>query len=90
MYQNKELVFYLWLANMLMKQWMCSEVFPWLGIVLCVGAPYKSTTKQNIEKVFVPRGYTGATFYCALATKGGLGQKLAAVRLLRYCSYIFL
>ena len=88
-YQNKELVFYLWLANMLILQWMYSEVFPWLGIVLRVGAPFKSMTLQNTEIVIVPWGYAEAKIFFVISRSVWGGQKLAAVRLLRHCSHIF-
>ena len=34
-------------------------------------------------------GNAGETFYCNTSISGGGGQKLAAVRLLRYCSHNF-
>ncbi len=33
--------------------------------------------------------HTGETFSCNTSILGGGGQKLAAVRLLRYCTHIF-
>jgi hypothetical protein len=41
-YQNKELAFYLWIANILILQGLYSDLAPWLGTEPPLGAPLLS------------------------------------------------
>jgi hypothetical protein len=47
----------------------------------------QGSAKNMLGLLFL--GNTGETFSCKTSILRGGGQKLAAVRLLRYCSHIF-